>query len=119
MKFGTRGERVAARHLKRLGYRILKKNYTCAVGEIDIIAADGDQVVFVEVKTRRSDEAADPENSVNRAKQRKIIRTAKVFLSQYGAQNIASRFDVISVLLPDGGKAAIEHFIDAFAAVRR
>lgn len=117
--FGARGERLAVRHLKRLGYRILKTNYFCPMGEIDIIAADGDTLVFVEVKTRRSDEAADPENAVNFHKRRQVTRAAKHFVSSLPNGNLPCRFDVVSVILPERGEAVIEHFVDAFAPTPR
>lgn len=116
---GSRGERLAVRYLKRQGYRILKSNYVCPLGEIDIIAADGDMLVFVEVKTRRSDVAADPENAVNFHKRRQVTRAAKHFLGRLPNANLASRFDIVSVVIPEKGEPAIEHFMDAFAPTPR
>ena len=115
MKLGESGERTAARSLKRAGYRIIHRNYRCRAGEIDLIAADGDTVVFVEVKTRRSDEAADPEVNITYAKRRQIIRAAKYFLMEKSAQDRPCRFDVVAVVQPDDGKPAVEHFINAFS----
>ncbi len=119
MKLGAAGEKVAAKTLKRAGYRILDRNYRCSTGEIDLIAADGDTVVFVEVKTRRSDEAADPEVNVTYHKRRNITRAAKFFLMQRRAQDCPSRFDVVSVVLPQDGAPVVEHFIDAFGPTPR
>jgi putative endonuclease len=119
MKLGTRGERVGAKFLKRLGYRILETNYTCALGEVDIIALDGDMIVFVEVKTRQSDQAADPENAVNFHKRKQITRTARWYLSTHNLQNVPARFDILAILIPATGKPTIEHFIDAFAPTPR
>lgn len=109
---GRRGEKAAVRHLKRGGYRIIKRNYTCPAGEIDIMAADGDMLVFVEVKTRADPTGADPENSVGPRKQRKIIAAARYLLAATDS-DAPCRFDVISVVL-DGSALRIEHFIDAF-----
>ncbi len=117
MKLGPHGERVGVKFLKRLGYRIIKRNYTCPGGEIDIIAADGDTLAFVEVKTRRSDQAADPENSINLHKQRQIAHAARTFIAQTSAQYLPARFDVLSIIIPERGKPQIEYFIDAFGPV--
>lgn len=114
MKLGPYGEKIGARFLKRAGYRILERNYRSSAGEIDLIAADGDTLVFVEVKTRASDEAADPEAAVNYHKRRQIVRVAKSFLAHAQCQNAPARFDVLSIIVPEKGKPQIEHFIDAF-----
>ena len=111
---GARGEALAARHLKRLGYRILERNYRCALGEIDLIAIEGDTLVFVEVKTRSTVAFADPQESVGRAKQMKLVRAARHYLAGRGAQDSPSRFDVLTVVWPEGGKPSIEHFPEAF-----
>jgi len=76
-------------------------------------------LVFVEVKTRRSSEAADPEINVTHAKQRQIERVARYYLQARSAQGRPCRFDVVSVVLPDRGKPVVEHFIDAFQASAR
>ena len=109
---GRRGENAAARHLKRNGYRIIKRNYLCPAGEIDILAADGDMLVFVEVKTRARQTDSDPENSVGRRKRSKIIAAARYLLATTES-DAACRFDVISIVLDDSAPR-IEHFIDAF-----
>ncbi len=117
MKLGARGERVAAGALKRAGYRILARNYTCPAGEIDLIAADADTIVFVEVKTRSSTAVAFPEASVTRAKRKQLTRVARYFLQAKSAQDRPSRFDVVAVVMPDGGKPETEHFVNAFEPV--
>ena len=109
---GRRGEREAARFLKRRGYHILNRNYTCRAGELDIVAADGETLVFVEVKTRSGDAAGYPENAVDRRKRVQITRAARHLLARIDADP-ACRFDVVSVVLDGQGKH-IEHFIDAF-----
>jgi putative endonuclease len=116
---GERGERLAAKFLKRIGYTILARNYTCPVGEIDLIARDGDSIVFVEVKTRASDADADPENNVTYAKRRRLTRAAKYFVMRRRAQDAPCRFDVVAAVLPPDGKGVIEHFPDAFAPAGR
>ncbi len=111
---GARGERIAARTLKRAGHRIVTRNYQCPAGEIDLITVDGETVVFVEVKTRSSSEAAYPEASVNLRKQRQLLRVAKMYLAAKAAQDRPCRFDVVSVVLNERGKPSVEHFVNAF-----
>lgn len=115
--FGSRSERAAARFLKGLGYRILARNYLCKVGEIDLIARDGDVVVFVEV---RSTEGTDPVRtaaSVDRAKQARISKTALYFLHSKRLQDRPARFDVLIVRWTPGGEPVLDHFPHAFEAV--
>ena len=119
MKLGPYGEKVAFKFLKRAGYRILERNYCCPGGEIDIVAADGDTLVFVEVKTRASDAAGDPEAAVNFHKRRQITRVARFFVAQSRAEHLPARFDVLSIVVPEKGKPEIEHFIDAFTPTPR
>ena len=110
-----RGEDAAARFLRSLGYKILIRNFRCAAGEIDIIARDGKELVFVEVKTRVSAEPP-PEDAVNRAKQHQITKAARVFLSRYGTPQPPARFDVIGIVWPRGREPQVTHTQDAFAA---
>jgi putative endonuclease len=79
-KFGQEGEALAARHLKKNGYRIIEKNYRTKLGEIDIIAKDKDTLVFVEVKSRRSWQFGNPKAAVTPRKQRKISMVALHYL---------------------------------------
>jgi putative endonuclease len=116
---GARGETLAARYLRKTaGHRILKKNYRSAAGEIDLVCADGDTLVFVEVKTRASDELADPLDSVDRAKRAQIERAARHFAMNHRVAHLPMRFDVVRVVWPPRGAAVIEHFPDAFPARR-
>jgi putative endonuclease len=115
---GRRGEEHAARFLQRRGYRILQRNYSCPVGEVDLIAADRDMLVFIEVKTRRSDAKADPEVNVTPRKQAQVSRVARWFVKQMRAEHLPARFDVVAVVLPDRGQPRVEHFVDAFPATR-
>ena len=119
MTLGAQGEELAAAFLKRQGYRIVARNYRCPSGEINIVALDGDTIAFVEVKSRSSDEAADPEVAVHHRKRRQVTRAAKYFLSNKSMQNQACRFDVVAVVLPAGGEPKIEHFVDAFGPTPR
>ena len=120
-KIGNLGERAAARHLRKSGYRIIKKNYTAADAEIDIIARKRDVLSFVEVKTRNIKHLgkmeARPASAVTPEKQRRIIRTAGCFLSRYN-EKARIRFDVIEVYLEDSKRGVkikeIKHLTDAF-----
>jgi len=114
---GDRGERAAARHLKGRGLRVLRRGYRTAQGEIDLIARDGDVLVFVEVKARRR---GVPAEAVTPEKQRRLTLAALHFLKRYDLLERRSRFDVVSVLWPDDdGPPIIEHYPNAFEAVGR
>jgi putative endonuclease len=110
-----RGENAASRFLRDLGYKIIIRNYRSALGEIDIIARDGDTLVFVEVKTRAYDDPT-PEEQVNSAKQHQITKAAKGYLTRYGSPQPPARFDVIAVIWPTGRDPQIRHIQNAFEA---
>lgn len=109
---GSKGERLAVKYLKRKGYVILKKNYRCPSGEIDIIARDGEVVVFVEVKTRTGEQFGHAIEAVDSRKQRKIHSVALHYLTNIKGPQPPARFDIISVLV--GDKDEVDHLIDAF-----
>lgn len=111
---GDRGENLAARFLRDLGYKILERNFRTTVGEIDIVARDGQTLVFVEVKSRAYDDPA-PEDQVNAAKQHQVTKAAKSYLSRFGVEPPA-RFDVVAVLWPEGRNPIIRHTPNAFEA---
>lgn len=112
---GDEGERLACRHLRRSGLKILARNFRDTSGEVDIIARDGDTLVFVEVKTRRGGE---PLEAVTAEKQRRLTRAALVFLKANRLLETRCRFDVVSVVRPDSSTTSrIEHVRDAFPAV--
>ncbi len=117
MTLGPRGEKIAARFLKKLGYKIVSRNYESSAGEIDLIALDGDSIVFVEVKSRSSRSGADPETAVGWRKQQQLSRVAKYYLSSKNLSNRPCRFDVIGVLIQDGCDPDIEHFVNAFPPI--
>lgn len=117
---GQRGEDAAAKFLKRLGYRILARHVDLRVGELDIVAVDGRTVVFVEVKTRRSDEAGTPAEAIDRHKQQRMTRAALAYLKSKGLLDYASRFDVVAVTWPENTRRpSIEHFKNAFSPTGR
>ena len=112
---GPVGERLAARFLrKQLGYKILRRNCRSKLGELDLIVRDGDEVVFVEVKTRSSRTWGDPETAVTPAKRRKLCRAAAAFAARNRLREHPLRFDVIAVLLEDGLEPELKHYKDAF-----
>lgn len=110
---GNRGESLAVRYLKRQGYKILERNFRLRSGEIDIVARDGDKLVFVEVKTRSSSNQEFLRTSVNRGKEKRLSKTASYYLGKQKYQGMTGRFDVIFVVA-DNGKTRIEHIKDAF-----
>ena len=113
---GKWGEDQAARFLRRAGYRVLERNYSCRFGEIDLIVADREYLVFVEVKTRRSDEFAEAREFVGAAKQRRIRSAASLWLSEHETE-LQPRFDVIEIYAPQGERTRfpkINHLRDAF-----
>lgn len=113
---GRWGEDRAAEFLKKKGYRIVGRNYSCRMGEVDIIAQKGRFIVFVEVKLRKSDGFARAMEYVTEAKQRRVVTAAELWL-QANPTNAQPRFDVIEVYAPEGirtEKPEINHIEDAF-----
>jgi putative endonuclease len=109
---GEQGEREAARWLRRQGLRILVRGYRTPRGEIDLIARDGDTVVFIEVKTRREGEPAE---AVTPEKQRRLALAARQFLKRHRLLEGRSRFDVVALVWPDTRDTpTIEHIRHAF-----
>ncbi len=116
--FGDKGERLAARFLRRQGFKILARQYSNRLGEIDLIALDGESIVFVEVKTRRSTAAGHPVEAITPGKQKKLTQVALVFLKRHALLEHSARFDVVTVLWPEAsGQAEIEHYRNAFSPV--
>jgi putative endonuclease len=114
---GERGERLAARHLKRQGMRILLRRYRSEQGEIDLIARDGDTLVFVEVKARRK---GSPVETVTLEKQRRLTNVSFQFLRKYQLLEVRSRYDIVAIVWPDDRTPPqVEHFRNAFEPVGR
>jgi len=112
---GAFGERVAAAHLEAKGYRIRARNFRCREGEIDIVAEDGDCLVFVEVRTRRGDAFGTPAESVTAAKERRLLTVAKAYLQEHPDIPANQRIDVIAVELSRGRLLAVQHIEGAIA----
>ena len=106
---GRAGELKAKEFLKKLGFTILKTNYKTYCGEIDLIAQDGENIVFIEVKTRSGDDFGAPSEAVNRKKQEKYYKVAAEFLQREKKTDCPCRFDVVEIQ-----NGQINHIIDAF-----
>ena len=101
---GRLGEDLALERIKGLGYKCLQRNYRCALGEIDIIAKDGDTLVFIEIKTRRGKNFGYAKEAVNYRKKRQISKAALVYMKANDCCDVRSRFDVVAVNLANGRK---------------
>ena len=111
--FGSKGEELAVRHLKNKGYKIIERNFRTRSGEIDIIAKHQGQIVFAEVKTRRTSRFGHPKLAVTLPKQRKISMVALAYLKKHNAMDADARFDVVTVQ-SRGDHLSIEIFPNAF-----
>ena len=112
-RLGAAGERVAARYLRRRGYRILHRGYRCPLGELDLVAVRDATLVFIEVKTRRSRAFGPPEAAVTPAKQAKLRRLGEYFLTRHAGDWKAVRFDVLAVELRPWRPARVRHVENA------
>ena len=106
---GRQGETIAAEYLRKHRYRIIDKNFNCRFGEIDLIAWNGETVVFVEVKARSNTKFGMPREAVDWHKQQTIIRCANYWLYKNKQTGIPVRFDVVELI-----NGQINHIIDAF-----
>ncbi|MFZ7104541.1 MAG: YraN family protein [Peptococcaceae bacterium] len=113
-ELGELGEQLAARKLKSLGYKILKVNYRCPLGEIDIIAKEQNVIVFVEVRTKSKTNFGLPQATVNHQKQGKIRKVAQQFLIMNNLEQANCRFDVVGIVWPGGAEPVVEIIKDAF-----
>ena len=112
---GEYGEQVAASFLRSKGCRILARNFRAPRGgEVDLVAADGRLLLFVEVKTRKFDSMIRPLDAVDRTKQALIERGANAWLRKLGTREIPWRFDVIEIYVENGKKPRVNHVRDAF-----
>ena len=115
---GERGEDAAARHLQRLGLRIVGRQVRLPSGELDLIALDGRTIVFVEVRTRSATEHGSPADTVDREKQRRLTKLALSYLKRRRLLDHPARFDVVAVVWPpDAAAPRTEHIPSAFTAI--
>jgi putative endonuclease len=114
LRRGQCGERAARRHLQRAGLKFLTANYRTPDGEIDLVFRDGDCLVFVEVKTRSSEDWVRPAAAVDARKRRRLTLAALDYLKRLGHPPIRMRFDIVEVLLQDDRPRAVRHLPNAF-----
>ncbi len=111
IKIGKFGQQLAGQFLLKKGYQLLTENYYSKEGEIDIVAKDNDQYVFVEVKTRRTLDFGAPEEAVNKNKINKIIITANKYLAEHDINTDNWRIDIVAILIKKQvKKAQINHY---------
>lgn len=104
LRLGNWGERVARNFLADKGYRVLETGFRSAWGEVDIVARDGDELVFVEVRTRRGAALGTPQESVTRAKAGRLIATAQSYMEEKGVTGADWRIDLVSIVLDSRGR---------------
>jgi putative endonuclease len=109
---GAAAENLALRHLEARGLSLVTRNFRCRVGELDLIMRDADQLVFVEVRSRRHSRYGTPAESVTRTKQQRLLRAAAFYL-QRQRLNPSCRFDVVAILQAEG-EPQVEWIRDAF-----
>lgn len=113
-EIGDRGEDMAVKKLKKMGYKIVERNFSAKCGEIDIIALDGEYIVFVEVRVRNNSSYGSGAETVDAYKQKKLIKTAMYYLKMNNALDVPARFDVVSISDSLGNKPVIEVIQNAF-----
>ncbi len=112
---GKEGEDIAVKYLTEKGFKIVERNYHYSTkGEIDIIANDKNQLVFVEVKSRINLDYGEPEYAINPKKIKQIKKMAELYLFDKEIDEADCRFDVVAILLGDGSKPVINHYENAF-----
>jgi putative endonuclease len=111
---GRSGEEIAAAYLRRKKFRIVCRGFRFHKGEIDIIARDGDTLVFIEVKTRRNQDFGRPEDAVTPLKQNQIRRLAEAYLAMNNLADVPCRFDVLSLFWNEEEGPRVRHIKDAF-----
>lgn len=118
LRRGELGERATKKHLRQLGLKFLAANFRSERGEIDLIFRDGDCLVFVEVKTRSSEEWGRPAAAVDARKKLLLSQTALDYLRLLKNPEVKIRFDIVEVLLRDGGVREVRHLPNTFPMSR-
>jgi putative endonuclease len=117
LPLALRGERAAERYLARRGYKIVARRDRWRRGELDLVAVEGRTVVFVEVKTRRSVDHGRPAEAITPEKQRRLTRSALLYLRTHGLLECQARFDVVAILWAESQRRPdIQHIKNAFEA---
>ncbi|NNM84794.1 MAG: YraN family protein [Phycisphaerales bacterium] len=115
-RLGRRGERLAAKHLRRhVGIKILARNVRCPGGEIDLIGLHHEDLVFIEVRTRSSEDFGPPELTIGHNKQRFLRRSARWFIARRRLERLTPRFDVVAIVWPPGQRPVVRHHVSVFA----
>ena len=113
LELGRLGEGLALKKIRRLGYKMIICNYRCALGEIDIIAKDGDTLVFIEIKTRKGKSIGYAKEAVDARKRRQLSKVALAYMKSNDCCEAKARFDVVAVCI-DKNKPEIEVVKNAF-----
>lgn len=114
-QLGRQGEEAAEHYLKKIGFSVICRNYTCVIGEIDLIALDQEVLVFVEVRSRSSACYGLAQESITKRKQHKLRQLAWYYLKAEGKTGSNCRFDVIAVLFDGtGALKKLDHITNAF-----
>ena len=114
VSIGGQGEALASRYLERRGYSIVERNWSCAFGEIDIIARRDATLIFAEVKTRRANSTDDILSGITRQKHERLLRAASQYLHDHGLEEALWRIDAIAVAIPRYRPPQIKHIQDVF-----
>jgi putative endonuclease len=116
---GRRGERIAARYLRRRRHDILARNFQSPAGEVDLICADGAELVFVEVKSRADFLSIEQDAAAQAEQWLRILRSAQFFAARYRTPDRPMRFDLVTVEWPSRGRPKVDHFREAYRPWRR
>jgi putative endonuclease len=115
LRRGARGEELAANYLREQGYHIIDRNFHFGrLGELDIIARDGDEIVFVEVKIAGDGAAIEPEYRISKSKQSKLRKAAEGYMWQNLPDQQPCRFDVLAIVISSDAKPQFRHYVNAF-----
>ena len=109
-RLGAQGERIAAAHLETCGLVVSERNYRTRYGEIDLIARDGEQIVFTEVRTRRSTAYGTPEESLTPRKQARLVKAALEYIEERSLHATPWRIDLVAITLNPDGPADIRRY---------
>ena len=112
--FGAFGECLAAKYLSENGYKVLERNFCCRFGEIDIIAAHEETIIFIEVKTRSSEKFGMPSEAVSLTKQNRMVKIALYYMQKNKLLDYMCRFDVLEIIVDEDNIKQINLIKDAF-----
>ena len=101
LDLGKRGEELALKKVKRLGYKCITRNYRCPLGEVDLVAKDGDCLVFIEIKTRKGKSLGYAKEAIDGRKRRQLSKVALAYMKSNNCCEVNSRFDVVAINLKD------------------